>query len=510
MTRACTNCSQPPRRDTSGNSIPLKKCTRCQAAAYHDRDCQKADYKRHRPLCRPNPIDDERHGRGKCLLARTDYRFGVSIADYGLWEPFAAPVLFHERRFDHCAVCFTPVDPPRPSCTYYPVLVCSLCDRKQMDDEVKAAERAAELMNASASIHLLPTALLVARLIIFVAKGHLTMEDLLVLHSHKTHQPPEHRLMVQQMATSLIDCWPLDGPSREGASDLVNQIPELLPRIQLNAFTIEDVEGNSLGLAIFQRAHYMNHSCTPNVRQAFVLTPGKLPRLRLTACAEIEASDELCISYVDNCAPQKQRQAGLDAYGFVCHCERCVDPKLDSPVLGLRCQMARCTGTLYQQDSEWICLECGKAAETGWPESEMQRAEQTLASGSYKRMQSFFDTWSDTFVSSSYYIRDLTDRLARMEIESLSGFDEQSFDYQFRVAKILLFLRTQQPPRLEDWTALPSALVIYRRHKIKMLTAELPDRDDLRYAKWIMEMFLSRDHIVFRDPMWHSFKEKTR
>ena len=45
--RNCDNCSKPE----SGPEKPLKPCSKCQSAHYCSRECQKADFKKHKKVC---------------------------------------------------------------------------------------------------------------------------------------------------------------------------------------------------------------------------------------------------------------------------------------------------------------------------------------------------------------------------------------------------------------------------------------------------------------------------
>ncbi|PBP24104.1 putative MYND domain protein [Diplocarpon rosae] len=44
--KICTACSKPSSEDK-----PLKPCTKCQSVQYCSRDCQKADFKKHKKEC---------------------------------------------------------------------------------------------------------------------------------------------------------------------------------------------------------------------------------------------------------------------------------------------------------------------------------------------------------------------------------------------------------------------------------------------------------------------------
>jgi len=146
--KLCSFCQQPPRRTKSGRMIPLKECSRCHQAWYHDSNCQKQHYPIHKTICRSvitttttknggiqrakrktvtNPTKESvprqeegqktqtlrvqaRKGRGNCLLATTSIRKGEQISPLkggrSTWEAFVPPVLLESQRHMRCALCF--------------------------------------------------------------------------------------------------------------------------------------------------------------------------------------------------------------------------------------------------------------------------------------------------------------------------------------------------------------------------------------------------------------------
>ncbi|KAJ1459274.1 hypothetical protein M885DRAFT_585728 [Pelagophyceae sp. CCMP2097] len=98
-----------------------------------------------------------------------------------------------------------------------------------------------------------------------------------------------------------------------------------LLRIRLNAHPFEG------GLALFERASAMNHSCTPNVAVSICAerSPGREAAVFLEArtTAASKADTELLCSYVSArvlLAPAAARQEALQtAFDFKCQCPRC-------------------------------------------------------------------------------------------------------------------------------------------------------------------------------------------
>ncbi|MEW5298204.1 MAG: hypothetical protein WDW36_001354 [Sanguina aurantia] len=79
--------------------------------------------------------------------------------------------------------------------------------------------------------------------------------------------------------------------------------------------------GGTLGSAIYLMASMFNHSCDPNIEVTF---PAGDATAVFTAARDIEAGEELCITYIDSGQAFAQRQTALEyTYGFKCGCVRC-------------------------------------------------------------------------------------------------------------------------------------------------------------------------------------------
>lgn len=69
----------------------------------------------------------------------------------------------------------------------------------------------------------------------------------------------------------------------------------------------------------------MNHSCEPNVASMSCFTDH---RVKVVALKDIQKGDELCISYIDENLPLKERQTLLEQkYLFRCSCTKCTRQK---------------------------------------------------------------------------------------------------------------------------------------------------------------------------------------
>ncbi|CAB3226642.1 unnamed protein product [Arctia plantaginis] len=81
---------------------------------------------------------------------------------------------------------------------------------------------------------------------------------------------------------------------------------------------------NTEGSGLFQLQSACNHSCAPNAESTF---PHGNHKVQLKALKPIMPGDEICISYLDECALQRSRHSRqkelAQNYLFVCWCERC-------------------------------------------------------------------------------------------------------------------------------------------------------------------------------------------
>ena len=88
------------------------------------------------------------------------------------------------------------------------------------------------------------------------------------------------------------------------------------------------------GTAMFYTTCKMNHSCSPNVIAKYSYScsaGGKRTRwgkeyplvVSCNALRDIEAGEELCISYINSDLEYEERLKALENYGFECNCDRC-------------------------------------------------------------------------------------------------------------------------------------------------------------------------------------------
>ncbi|XP_058451730.1 histone-lysine N-trimethyltransferase SMYD5 [Malaya genurostris] len=81
---------------------------------------------------------------------------------------------------------------------------------------------------------------------------------------------------------------------------------------------------NNEGSALYVRQSKINHSCSPNAECRF---PHSNNVLSLTTIRDIDAGQEICISYLDECALERSRHSRQkmlsENYLFYCQCDKC-------------------------------------------------------------------------------------------------------------------------------------------------------------------------------------------
>lgn len=370
--RLCAYCHLPPKEGKK-----LKRCSICRNAWYHDADCQRKDFPKHKKNCRTKNkneciaqykgsyeasfVVEEREGRGKCLVAVRDICKGSRISPSNGWYPIVAPVLNEQYRTSRCALCFKPLTQQIlcyediPSNPLYRLLYCSSNCRTVASKEhnLELEERAISNLcrnSNHAPPSILPTAILVYRIILkqrnLVIRS--TIEELLCNsrrdEAQKESQPKsDSRTYHSQgvIATVMGMVQYSESTVKGSIAELpsMEYVSETIQRIQLNGFSLCDEEFVSYGVGLYHPASCMNHSCRPNALQTFEFRAGQPPTLHVTAYEDVASNQEICISYTDTSCPGHIRQEQLrDNYFFECSCEACMNVQNDATKkMGLRC-----------------------------------------------------------------------------------------------------------------------------------------------------------------------------
>lgn len=138
----------------------------------------------------------------------------------------------------------------------------------------------------------------------------------------------------QGVGTSAISQWvtrcselPLsDNGERQQLDNFIDKLYEDMDRISGNFL-------NNEGVALFTLQSACNHSCKPNAEPTYLHNNS---RLSLVALHDIEAGEEIFISYLDECNLQRSRHSRqkilMEHYIFICRCLKCEEQAGDPDV----------------------------------------------------------------------------------------------------------------------------------------------------------------------------------
>ncbi|XP_067901519.1 histone-lysine N-methyltransferase SMYD3 isoform X1 [Heterodontus francisci] len=103
----------------------------------------------------------------------------------------------------------------------------------------------------------------------------------------------------------------------------------LFGQVTSNCFTVSDGEMQEVGVGLYPSMSLLNHSCDPN---CVIVFEGK--QLQLHAVRQIQANEELTVSYIDVMATSQERRRQIEKqYCFVCDCKRCETADKDADML---------------------------------------------------------------------------------------------------------------------------------------------------------------------------------
>ncbi len=386
----CSACGEPPRPSESGKDVlPLKRCSRCRSAWYHDQTCQKKHYANHKKECtrwaqvntlRDSQSEDHasqrrksslkvrveaRPNRGNSLVATERIRQGERISPdldgVDFWNPLVPPVLLENQRWTRCALCFGKLDSEqfqyeeldmKSNRQLFPVIFCSTECRKKgrdhgFDNEQSVVSRIAQQRGP---FRIFSTAVLLYRILRICKIHHCkkTEEKFGRLQckiprngtcsSSKNSSEDARHHHSQIVIATVVAMLQFSGGSAMFHSPST-ELEELVNRIKINGFSIADGENIAIGIGVFSMPSFMNHSCRPNTVQTFLYGQNHCPpSLFLTARNDIRAGEEVQISYVDNSCPRHIRRRRLECdYFFHCDCDACEDTELESLIIGMRC-----------------------------------------------------------------------------------------------------------------------------------------------------------------------------
>lgn len=134
----------------------------------------------------------------------------------------------------------------------------------------------------------------------------------------------------QGVGTSAVSQWVTNANDLNLSEEQKEELSQFIEKLY------EDMEVhsgdflNNEGVALFSLQSTCNHSCVPNAEANYLYNNS---RLTLIALKEIQAGDEICISYLDECDRDRSRHSRQkllkENYMFLCGCEKCLEQSED-------------------------------------------------------------------------------------------------------------------------------------------------------------------------------------
>ncbi|XP_020504458.2 histone-lysine N-methyltransferase SMYD3 [Labrus bergylta] len=158
-------------------------------------------------------------------------------------------------------------------------------------------------------------------------------EELYPLEEHESHlssMSEQKKQGLSELASMLELYLQQEVPHLTSALPPSCQEPlSLIAKVTCNCFTISDGELQEIGVGLYPSLSLLNHDCRPNCVMVFEGT-----RLQLRAVQDINAEEELTISYIETLSLSEDRQKQLEEqYHFTCHCQRCDSQDKDELLL---------------------------------------------------------------------------------------------------------------------------------------------------------------------------------
>lgn len=483
VVKVCSACGLPPRKTKEGNLQPLKRCSRCKQAWYHDLTCQRKHFPTHKKTCTPRPpsqnasivsgtlkvqklVVEQREGRGNCLVTTSSIQKGRRIfteAINGFCQPLVPPALHQDSRSSRCAFCFQRLQNrffrydnirPRPQ---YMLLFCSP-DCRDAGKSYSFPEEELAIGNlyerqGSGPPEIFSTSILLYRILVSTQSTdpgkHQTGEKLDKLqHRAKKAQSMEsasdyHTQTVIATVVAMVQ----ESKNLQLRLPPLGELTDMVNRIKINGFSICDGEYVAMGVGLYYMPSFMNHSCKPNTIQTFLYGQHKLPVVILTAFEDIRSGQEICISYVDNSCPRHIRRKRLsNDYFFWCSCEACKDDDYNSRLSGIKCP--QCTNNTpaklvesHAPSSQFF--ECSKCGNRNFekPLELLRRFEEITASSlSVEQMRHGYGEMKEICFADSWYVHEAGERLVQVFLDLLAGQPENSAEQQSSAASALSLL----------------------------------------------------------------------
>ncbi|XP_030767484.1 SET and MYND domain-containing protein 5 [Sitophilus oryzae] len=146
----------------------------------------------------------------------------------------------------------------------------------------------------------------------------------------------------QGVGTSPFSAWRENVHKKNLSSEELQKVDDFIDKIYEDMYSHTGDFLNSEGVALYVLQSCANHSCMPNAEIRFLHNNS---RLSLVALEDIEPNEEICISYLDECALERSRHSRRkllqENYLFACECPKCIS-QIDDPDITSDEEMSEC------------------------------------------------------------------------------------------------------------------------------------------------------------------------
>jgi len=339
--------------------IATTKCTACKQVYYCKRDCQKKDWKTHKPLCKAMPYKIARNSvLGNHILANRDIKEGEIILQ-------ESPLVFGpaQQTAPVCLACYVPVDGsykcPRSG---WPLCgpTCARSVQKNPEVLVPAQCEAQFEVEDYNKFSYLYECIIVLRALLLQKQSPSKYKALMSLESHVAERRD-------------TEAWTR---TQENVVDVMKKtlgimvFEALCPEFDFSDETIQKIQGiletnkkeirlsQSDCEALYATACLLEHSCKPNVKITFE----KDFTITVRAGRNIAEGEHISTMYSHAMWGTSARRDHLfQTKKFWCDCERCCDvTEFGSNLSTIYDEgHAMLPDNPLQSDADWVCEKTG-------------------------------------------------------------------------------------------------------------------------------------------------------
>lgn len=310
----------------------LLVCRGCHKAWYHNRDCQRRDWRAgHKAVCpgnskrtsRTNLVSTSRSlgsRTSSCYNGSVEARQDRNTKSWGIWSCYdmtkrqrivdevnamVNPVLVTSQRHLRCSYCFqkficvSPTDTdsaPIPSSPIH--WHChTRCRARDIFWEWEARVLFEQQKQKQYHQNIpTPTLLYLLRILRSPTNIQTIITSNFVSNLDKlSSEEIQNCQAIANLSLLLVSRTPLPTSSSSTTTTIptISKIIKLISIIMINAFHITEGEGTPVGIGLYpMEASRFNHSCEPNAIQSFMFLPGASPpRLNITTTSPVKVKE---------------------------------------------------------------------------------------------------------------------------------------------------------------------------------------------------------------------------